>query len=216
MVRQRAHLSEALEIIEIIDNHSVRTDLLRPSRSVLDVGARGFRFARAMMDRGMNVIALDPDPTVEDPHINGVTYMRTGLIGGPLDMGAVLVMHPDPEARHVSGPLAHTHFPTVPVECTTMPALMEKLGMVEWDLVKLNCEGAEYDILQRWGGPWARQVVVSFHEHTPQRRGKAEVKKCIELMRQWYEPVQHIESARYGAGMNWWDTLLLLKEVAGE
>ena len=200
-------------MIEVIDNHSVRTDLLRPGRGVLDVGCRGFVFARAMRDRGMKVIALDPDPGIVDLAIDGVTLMRKALIGDT-SAGSVLVMHPDPEARHVAPAAVNTSFPVVPVECMTLRQLNDKLGMVEWDLVKLNCEGAEYDIILGWPGAVARQIVVSFHEHTPQKRGKTTVKQCVERLRQWYEPVQHVESARYGAGMNWWDSLFVAREIA--
>ena len=53
-------------MIEIIDERSVRTDLLTPGGHVLDVGARGYVFARKMAARGCCVVALDPEPTDED------------------------------------------------------------------------------------------------------------------------------------------------------
>ena len=41
-----------------------------------------------------------------------------------------------------------------------------KFGASHWDVVKLDCEGAEYDVLLDWPGPIAEQITVEFHEHT--------------------------------------------------
>lgn len=51
--------------IEVIDNHSVEAGLIGPGKPVLDVGARGFRFAAECAKRGSLVIAMDPDPEVQ-------------------------------------------------------------------------------------------------------------------------------------------------------
>lgn len=88
---------------------------------------------------------------------------------------------------------------------------MQECKINTWDLVKLNIEGAEYDILSQWPGPIAKQIVVSFHEHTSEGRGGSEVGRIMEHLGKWYQVIQHVNEPRYGCASNWWDTVLVQK-----
>lgn len=197
--------------LEVIDHHSIDTSLLRKG-PVLDVGARGFVFSRALAERGCRVVAMDPDPGIPDPGIPGVTFLRRALVGANSGIGQ-LVLDPNPEARYVLGHMETTRKPTVSVPCSTIADVMWDQKVSVWDAVKLNCEGEEYEILGRWPGPISRQIVVSFHEHY-RPRGKAVVDRIVDRLGQWYDVVQHPYDSRYSGGMNWWDSVFALKGLA--
>lgn len=196
-------------MLTVIDNHSVDLERLTDG-PVLDVGCRGFRFAKFFAERGHMVYALDPDLEVQDPKIPNVVYTRYALVGGAA-MDGKLVMTADPEARYVVERGALVDLPTRNVQCIGLAQITPEKGAL-WDLIKLNCEGAEFDLLNSWPGPIARQIVVSFHEHVgTAKRGEKAVNELIERMTRWYDVLRHEWDERYCAGRNAWDTVLALR-----
>lgn len=202
--------------VEIIDNHSVAVDLLT-NGTVVDAGARGFRFAKELAWRGCRVIAMDPDWEVTDPkHIN-IDFLNVGLYWPSINAFSQrwLVMTPDPEARHTS-----VQQPTTgqfcPIGMVSLEHVRKAMQVKTWplDVLKLNVEGDEYEILENLQEPPARQIVVSFHEHTARKRGDEAIQQIVDHLSKWYVPVRHVKDARYCAGMNFWDSLFIMKEFA--
>lgn len=183
--------------IEIIAEHSVRTPVA--AGFVLDAGARSFTFSKELARSGSTVFALDPDPTINDPGIAGVTFCRLALraSGGT----AFFEMSSDPQARHLSDSEG------VVVTCTTIQDLMKQAGVDHWSVVKLDIEGAEYGVLSNWPGPIADQITVEFHEHCfPQPSERYD--EILRHLGQWYDLVQHEKSIRHCIGTpNYWDSL---------
>ena len=195
----------------VIDNHSVDLSLLT-NRPVLDAGCRGFRFTRFFAGLGHTVLAMDPAPETyvpddlrQTPHVR---FYKTALVGPSHPRQAYLRMTEDPEARHVQKSRESEGDPLV--HCMTLADVMNATYR-EWDLVKLNIEGGEFDILATWPGPIARQIVVSFHEHTPQARGRSAIDYLIEHLAKWYDVHNHVWEKRYGCSENYWDTVLIRK-----
>lgn len=192
-------------MLTVIDNHSV--DLDRVGKGpVLDVGCRGFRFAEFFLKRGNRVVALDPDAGLAPPA--GVEYMNVALVGSDVEM-ASLVLESDPEARHVVHFNEKPDKPTLLVKCTNLERLTSACRVDDWELVKINAEGSEFGILDRIERPLAKQIVVSFHEHTPARRGRDEVDALVRRLGKWYDVLRHEWDDRYCAGVNAWDTVLI-------
>lgn len=195
--------------LEVVDNHSVAADLLPPRARILDVGCRGFRFAVHFARLGHFVTCLDPAEDVipsremlDAPSL--WTFHRAALVGPGHPRSGYLRLTDDPEARHVTREKVHAG--DWRVRCITLDELSDSSG---WDLIKLNCEGAEADILLGMTRPMASQIVVSFHEHTPQAIGDAGVQRVIDHVSQWYEVHNHVKESRYGCSPNWWDTVLV-------
>lgn len=189
-------------MIETISEHSVEVPVAGP---VLDAGCRSFAFSRAMALRGLGVVALDPDPTVENPGIPGVRYRREALLGaarGPV----AFFMDRDPQARRVA---SEGH---VTVTSTDMHALMRATGVQHWGVVKLDVEGCEYGILASWPGPIADQITIEFHEHiSPAPQSTYD--SILAHLGQWYDVVQHEKSYRHCIGTpNYWDSLFRLRK----
>lgn len=196
-------------MMEVIDNHSVYLPALTKGY-VLDVGCRGFAFAKEMAKRGHSVIAMDPAPDIQDPGIPGVAYWRTAVAA--VQGTYWLTDFADKEANRLVQDVRDVPVVPSPVEVVRIRSVMLSADVAWWDAVKLNCEGAEYDILRSWEGPIANQIVVSFHEHVC-ARGDAAVQAIVDHLSQWYTPVRHVKDARYCAGENWWDSVFVLKEL---
>lgn len=198
-------------MLTIVDNHSVDLASLGKKTNVLDVGSRGLRFARFFAERWHRVIALDPG---ESEVAEGVEVYKLALVGKPSDSGdGKLILTEDREARYVIPANAETDRPYLLVKCVTLPEFMKLVGVQEFDLMKLNCEGVEFDILDNLHAPVARQIVVSFHEHCSHaRRGRQAVDNLIAKLGCWYDVVRHVWDERYSAGMNAWDSVLVRRE----
>lgn len=198
--------------LTVIDNHSVALELLTRG-PVLDAGCRGFRFMSYFAGLGHPVVGLDPSPDIQIPadlmdrEMWGHFYAYA-LVAPGHPPRAMLRMTDDAEARYVT-PAGKEGDPWI--QCITLSDLTRDLKLAMWDLVKLNVEGAEYDILAAWPGPVARQIVVSFHEHTDRRRGDAAIERIIEHLGKWYKPIRHEKDVRYCAGANFWDSVFCLK-----
>jgi len=186
---------------EIVAEHSIIPDF--STGYVLDVGCRSFSFSKEMAARFNTVIALDPDPTIEDPKRERILFERVAL----RDRGgkAKFEMASDPQARKLSDS------GTVEVDCVTIQDVMRLHWVSKFRIVKLDCEGAEMGILENWPGPIADQLTVEFHEHVaPQPSERYE--KILAHLGQWYELVQHEKSLRHCIGTpNYWDSLWRLR-----
>jgi len=190
-----------------VDNHSFREDLLTKG-PVLDAGARGFVFAKWFADRGHHVYAFDPSPDIGEAP-KGVTLYEAALVGKKYPRGMHLHLSSDPNAWHTQ---VDKDAYSVPVEAVSLNAL--PMAGVQWDLIKLNIEGSEYDILDEIDGPIARQIVFSFHEHTDRARGRAECDRIIDKLRRWYVIQNQVWEKRYGCIENYWDVLAIEKGLA--
>ncbi|KKW46523.1 MAG: Methyltransferase, FkbM family protein [Parcubacteria group bacterium GW2011_GWB1_56_8] len=189
-----------------IAEHTVDIDLLKQG-FVLDAGCRNFIFARELARLGCSVVAVDADPTVEYPSDFRGIFLNVALATESGERN--FLMHSNPEARHLVRDGIFS-FPTTKVRTTTISNLMDFYSIESWDVVKLDIEGAEYDILQQWPGPIAKQISIEFHEHCGPRP-KELYDSIFEHLSQWYKIAQHEKEARHCAGENWWDTLLIRK-----
>lgn len=164
-----------------VSTHTVDVDMMKLNGYVLDVGCRGFDFSLEMSNSyGMKVVALDPDPSIVTAPGFVERYINAGLV------------HYKGEYQFIDAGNGSRLVPKrgdllVDVRVVTLAELLETYKFFE--VVKLDCEGSEYEILLNWPGPVARQISVEFHEHT--NRGKAihgdDVYERIEKhLGQWY------------------------------
>lgn len=191
--------------LQVIDNHTVDVSRLSGG-AVLDAGARGFRFAKHFAEFGHKVYAFDPAPDIENPRIKNVNFYRIGIIGDDTRRNWHLANAEDKEAAFLKEGPADKYVPTSDLE-----GIMSFCRIDHFDVIKLNVEGAEYDILRTLKRPIANQIVVSFHEHTGRGIGREGCDKIVEQLGKWYEAVQHVWEPRYCSHPNYWDTLLVLK-----
>jgi len=200
-----------MRLVAINKEHTLDVDRLR-NGYVLDVGCRFFDFTQEIVNGGNCVVAIDPSREVVEPNIKGVIFEQCALVGTPTPGGLMFCDNAD--AAH----LVHDHrgetcgVPQYKVPCSTVTDLLTKYCLSRFEAVKLDCEGAEFEILRHWPGPVADQVTVAFHDFVNPTWCATQYPKILEHMSQWYEIVQHLSYVRHGHPVPcFWDTLFVLK-----
>jgi FkbM family methyltransferase len=147
---------------------------IRPRDTVVDVGANIGVFALYAAARAGEgrVLAYEPFPesydylrrNVAESGLRSVTAFPVAVAGSPGERS--LQITPD---RLITNSLAPTGVgmggPTVP--CVTLDQVFEGNGIQVCDLLKLDCEGSEYEILQNSSPETLariRRVVGEYHE----------------------------------------------------
>lgn len=132
---------------------------------VVDIGANvgDFAIQAARLCPEGRVIAVEPvrsagEMIAEHAHLNGVSNVKwiCAAVGGENQSS--------PPARNAGNPYAHDDEPQ---DCPTLTlaGLLADEGLERVDLLKLDCEGAEWDILPAAEAvlPTIRQICMEFH-----------------------------------------------------
>ena len=183
--------------IELIAEHSVDLDILPPQANILDIGCRGFLFAKAMRELGHHVTCVDCDRLVG----HDLDYIECAITG---KNGSVeIVKSIDPQATKTK--------PGIGVHAYTLRTFSEKFLGSRWSLIKMDVEGAEYDIIMGLDYVPATQLSIEFHLHT----GAYTIFHMNEMENKLadlgYRQAKHEYTEQHGAGLNYWDSLFILK-----
>ena len=204
-------------------SHTVDLDLLPEAPRVLDAGCRDFDFTAAVLEHRPRsyVYALDPGPDLCPPPPLMQRY-PDALIHFS---NRALVGSPRFKARLFTGSTGHgdflselqSYYDMIPIEvhCVTLSELGGPNPFDFWDLVKLDIEGSEFEVLERWPGPIARQISVEFHDWNQPHTCYSETywrELFTHLGKFGYRVVQH-ELSRQGNGVGHWDSLIVLDDA---
>lgn len=168
----------------------ILADSLTPSSVVVDVGlGEDIGFSRSVSSHyGCEVHGFDPTPRAL-AYVARVAPPRFSV--HPIGLGAAagrvpfyLPNNPD----HVSGAITredHVGGGEIEVELVTLGGLMQLLGTHCIDLLKLDIEGAEYDVLAsddfRRHASAIGQICVEFH-HRWKGRGRASTDAAVRTL----------------------------------
>ena len=199
----------------ILNGHTVDDARLPESPLVLDVGARSGGFVKAVLAirPQARVVCIEPDPACEPPDAC-VTWIKQALV------------HDDRQAEGYASystgegnylecipwfPVRDAKRLTVP--CTNLPALMERLKIARWDLLKLDCEGVEFAVLESLTSPVADQITVEFHDFNTHKTIHNDAYYAALWQRlPWYHVIKHgLTPIGPGNTLGHWDSLLVLK-----
>lgn len=142
-------------MLKNIHGHTIDLELLTGGW-VLDVGCLGFQFSQKLAKLKEKVIACDPNPTIEDPKLPNVTFLKIAIVGEK-DPNFKYLVRENPTTNRLS------LLGTIDIEQITIPELMSTFKIDQFDVVKLDCEKCEYGILKKWQKNWATQLSVEFH-----------------------------------------------------
>ena len=200
---------------ELVAEHTIAC-LPKSSGMVLDVGCRHFDFSKAMLDRGYSVVVVEADDKVVPMKHERFRFGNHALVSETQNgKTQTLVKFGNGTANHlldVRGEVPKNKTMNLAVGLS-ITALTELYEVEQWDVIKLDCEGAEYDVLLEWPGSVTQQITVEFHEHTGANvRGKVVYDDILKHLSQWYKVIQHEKSVRHCLSTpNYWDTLLIRK-----
>lgn len=191
-----------------VAEHTYEETLLPEKANILDLGCRGFLFARHMQSLGHKVVCVDLDSDVE--FMGGTEYGTITAAVIADNSAAIMVPYEktkDPQATKVTPGKITGNW----AQTTTVSKLTRLYGLKMWDLIKIDIEGSEYEVIMSLTEPPAKQLSIEFHLHTG-IYGDAQVKEMEDkLLSLGYFPVKHDKYPAHGLSPNYWDSLWILK-----
>jgi len=199
----------------IVADHTVLGPVTE-GMNVLDVGSRKYGFSKPMAGMGCNVVAVEPDDDVSFS-VNPNIHRIFGAMVAKQYIGCDdLFKWSSGEGNFLdcTGAVPPTSAIRQMTCCYSIQQIMKMAKVDYWDIVKLDCEGSEYEILLDWPGPVAGQITVEFHDFNGANPGKEETySKIFAHIGQWYDVIQHEATVRFAAKVkNYWDSLFVLRE----
>lgn len=187
--------------IETIAEHTVCIDLLNGG-ACIDIGCLNFEFSEKMKSLGLDVYAFDIQKLNRVPP--GVRYYNAAIT---TETGSVKYFPTkDKQAMYVS------EYGVLPVESISLNDVYKKIVDGEIDVLKCDAEGMEYHLFSDTEfKPIPKQLSVEFHLHAHKELHERLYQKCMDNILKYYDVVQHELTEQHGAGMNYWNSLFILK-----
>ena len=184
---------------------------------IIDVGCRGFEFADYFADYFADkiVFCIDPDKSIfgevdgcirvdehdgEQHWLNFAISDKSGDSGIYLNGEGTRLKEIDPDPSH----------PFIPCKTITMDDLYKITGY-NVDILKLDCEGAEYIILGETFKPIPKQITCEWHFHCVPELHKAKYAEIVARLAKDYTMHNDVWEERHGCGFNYWDVLFIRK-----
>lgn len=188
-----------MEIIKVAE-HYVAISELRSPANILDLGARDFNFTRYFDARGDYVLPVDIDPSLgnERPYLNYAVSNFNGICGIKRTADAQATRM----TRTISGNIENA-------ECVTLERLLEITTVPYFDLIKMDIEGAEYEVIMSLTKAPAKQISCEFHIHTGAYSQPDVAIMVAKLHSLGYKTVTHELTNQHGAGLNFWSSLFI-------
>lgn len=163
---------------------------------VLDLGCRNMIFTNEMRRLGHIVFPVDIDELGHEDYYRVAISDFDGLCG--------LMKTDDAQGTRIdkrgNG-----------IDCYTLESFSKLREVDFWDLIKMDVEGSEFEIIMTLQKAPAKQLSIEFHLHTGiyhQHEVDLMVNKLKAL---GYQIASHEYTNEFGAGMNYWSSLFILK-----
>ena len=179
--------------LQLFASHTVDVDLMPDEPVVLDVGCRWFDFTDQVLERwrSARVIAMDPARDVATScHSSFIEYIQCGLVGsGPTFQRFAHFSTGEGDFITTAEKFHDAEMYEVPT--MKIKDVMQLRDVQHFDLVKLDCEGSEYGILQALACraralERVERIFVEWHGISPENPGK-----LMNHIMQAYEMLGH-------------------------
>jgi FkbM family methyltransferase len=197
-----------------IHEHTIEESYLHRSGAVLDLGCINFNFSLAVREYCDTVISVDPTPVIVSVP-SGIIFESKAVVSDESDITVVA-------CSLFSDPLRNSIMDTIDenskyiyVQTMSIQDIMKKYHIDQFDLIKMDIEGAEYDILDHIDWTCAKQYSIEFHDFLGFNPNGDNPEKYYEQLFTRMKPYCDIVKHEYtyeGNGYNYWDSLFVLKK----
>jgi FkbM family methyltransferase len=160
--------------------HTYEPKLINIGGWSLDLGCNDFIISRHLLSLGLKVIGMDPIKNIGVPqdllnnknfiylqkacvgikHSDTKTYYEYNAWGANSIYNTPEMLHRPENSGHANNPLKDKY----EVDLVTISELMETYSINQFELIKIDTEGAEYDILENLPYKCTKQLSVEFHD----------------------------------------------------
>lgn len=215
-----------------IHSHTLDLDLIESSGWALDLGCNDFIMSRHLINLGLKVIGVDPIKNIQIPQdllenknfiflenacvglkkYNTKTYYEYSHFGANSIYNNPEMLH-SLNNGHADNPLKTSY----DVALITIEDIMSTYNISQFEYIKIDVEGAEYEILENFPKNCAKQFSVEFHDFlnlTPIKDVELYHKQLCEILIDYvkvYEEREPLSSNPIHFQRN--DTLYILKTL---
>ena len=172
---RRDHMDAEILAEIFFENCYVRDLALPPNPVVVDIGGfiGDFSLYAATQLKARRVVVCEPSPrnwtllvkNIQDNHCED----RVAMVNKAVSDGSVVMLDIDAPDRGQAQVSAYrpSRCGRKPVECISLASLFAEFKLTEVDLLKIDCEGGEYEILQSLPSKvfsGVKSIVFEFHE----------------------------------------------------
>lgn len=203
-----------------IAEHTINESILNKSGWALDLGCIGFNFSSGIKSYVDNVIGVDPNPSIQP--VPDIHFENVAVISNKSTESVYYNSYTDSQANSLLMPMNDicVFLSRVKVKTTTIPDLMEKYGIKQFEVIKIDIEGGEYDLLDNMDFTISKQFSIEFHDFrnmNPYYPNNDEYYSMLFYkLKEYCDIVQHTKTHHpgfnMGMGFNYWDSLFVLKE----
>lgn len=196
-----------MKLLTIAD-HTIDVERLHRNQNprVLDIGSRGQMFAKGIWELNplAYVLQIDPDSNVID-------CVHVAIVGRG-EVRQTYVRYSTGEGNFLGSPFGIAGADPIEIPCMTVDGFSRAAGIKFWDVIKLDCEGSEFGILETWPGKICDQISVEFHDYkNPKLYNHYYFQWLFEQMKEKGYVVARHEWIKQGDTWGHWDSLLVLK-----
>jgi FkbM family methyltransferase len=216
-----------------LHNHTYEANLIEFGGWGLDLGCNDFIFSRHLLSLGLKVIGIDPIKELNIPSdlesnpnfffINkaciGLKSSETKTYYEYQGWGANSIYN-TPEMLHRSENLGHSKNPfktKYDVQLTTIQELLSEFNIEKFELIKIDVEGAEYEILENLPKKCTKQLSVEFHDFlglTPIEDVELYHKQLLDKLSDYFIAYEQLEPLKGSTSQYQRDDVLyILKEL---
>lgn len=178
-----------------IGRSTIDLSLLPEKANILSIGWAGEALLKYLDELGHNIFQTDADRGFSSATHNIAISDKNGTCS--------LICNAEGKQKHI--------IPGNDIEKMTIDAFNERVGIIEWDLIKMNMAGEEYRVLRGALHPIAKQVSIQFHEHTPAAIGKENLDELLKQLSKFYTVHNQVWEIDGREAYNYWDILLIAK-----
>lgn len=206
-------------MIKIYGEHSVDETILNPNGYVLDIGCYGFGFSKEIKNYVKNVICVDPNPQIKD--IPDVIFENKAIVvsGGNKQIKYNIFNDKSGNSLLTSNHDWCIFEKSIYVDTITIDDIMTKYNISQFELIKIDIEGYEYELLNNIDWNISKQYSVEFHDFrglNPYYPNDEEYYRLLlEKLSKYCSYINHKKTHHpgfpHGRGFNYWDSLFVLK-----
>jgi len=203
-----------------ISEHTFIPSFIKKEGWILDLGCVNFNFSLGAKEYCDNILCIDPNTTIQDIP-EGLLFESKALVSNE-DKEVTFYIYNDISGYSILNPSKDwcTLEKVIKVPACNLKEIMTKYGIEQFELIKIDIEGAEYSILNNIDWTCSKQYSIEFHDFRFMNPwypyNESYYDRLKTKMLEYCDIVQHEQTDHpgfpSGMGKNYWDSLFILKK----